>query len=249
MEKYIKLFEEFRNSINEGQIQVYPAGNPYTPLKSIYVAGRSHSNGLQWPAFYKAAEEWLKDGYAITVITADFIPDHAAELGYNKKTTNTKYQSEINGTWKDKSLPLFMEDHPNYNETEFDLIKVDESLKNRDGVYIQDKDGNEFCIHPSRIFEVQLGSSVRDGIAAGSFYLINSMRARISNYQNGIVTLCFKVGSKDPKDYLEFTLDEWKKKHFVPIDESEHAESYKELEESECIIKDFSSFVDESRKK
>lgn len=239
MGKYIKLFEEFiQDKLNEGQIAVYAPGNPFKAAPNGDLFGAKISNGMQWPAFYDAADKWLDQQFAITLITSDFIPN-SDELGFNKKTTNPKYQSEVNGTWGDKSLPLFIHDHPGYDESEFDLIKVDKKFSgiegsfdgtkegkspHVDGVFIQDKDGNEFCIHASRILDVQLGSSVRDQIYSGTFYMIDKMRARIVNYQKGIVTVSFKSGSKDPDDFREYTLKEWKEHHFHSLDESETAD-------------------------
>ena len=202
--KHIKLFEEYLQTLQEGQISIYNQGNPYSPEEG--------NKGLQWPYFYKEAQKWLDDKIAVTVITAEF--------DYDKKTTDPKYRSEINGTWDDKSLPKFTDEHSNYDESEFDLIKVDESLKMRDGVYIQDKNGLEFCMHPSRILEVQKGASVRDDIAAGATYLVDKMRARIFGYQNGVVTI--KLQNGETKD---FTLKEWKEKNYLPLDESKIEEN------------------------
>lgn len=226
---YIKLFEEYFESLNEGQIAIYGPGNPYTPIKDVIVDGVNYgSNGLQWKKFYDPAQIWLDQGFAISVVVSDFIPN-SDELGYNKKTTNPKYRSEINGTWGDKSLPLFMDEHPGYDESEFDLVKIDKKLMERDGVYIQDKKGNEFCIHASRILDVQLGSSIKDDIHAGATYLIDKMKGRISNYQNGKITVSFKTispkssePSNEPGSTKEYTLEEWRAKNYMPLDENEH---------------------------
>lgn len=222
MGKHIKLFEEYLQTLtlNEGSIQVFGPGNPFKPMGKVEIDGVNYgSNGLQWPKFYEAAQKWLDQKYAVSLVTAEFI-QNSDTLGFDKKTTNPKYQSEVNGTWGDKSLPKFMDEHPDYDESDFDLVKIDPELKNRDGVYIQDKDGNEFCIHASRILDVQLGSSVRDEVYSGTFYMIDNMRARISNYQNGIVTVSFKAGSKDPNDIREYTLQEWRNKNFPSLDEN-----------------------------
>lgn len=230
MAKHIKLFEEYLQSLNEGQIAVYAPGNPFKPAPNGQLYGVRINNGMQWPAFYDAAEKWLEQGFPISLIAADFVPN-SSKLGYNKKTTNPKYRSQPNGTWEDKSLPLFMDDHPGYDEAEFDLVKVDKKFSEipgtwtgegkppHDGVWIQDKDGNEFCIHASRILDVQLASSIRDRISSGTYYLVDNMRARISNYQNGIVTISFNV--RDPKDIRQYTVKEWKAKNYRSLDENE----------------------------
>ena len=216
---YIKLFEDWAQSLDEGQIRVFGPGNPFKP-EQIAKGKNMADSSLDWKQFYPASQKWLDDKIAVSLVCAEFIPN-SDTLGYDKKTTNPKYQSEPNGTWGDKSLPKFMDEHPRYDESEFDLVKVDPSLQNRDGVYVQDKNGNEFCIHASRILDVQKGSSVRDNIAAGSFYFIDGMRARLANYQDGIVTVSFKKDSKDPKDSLTFTLAQWKAKNYLMLDEAQ----------------------------
>ena len=181
---HFKHFDQFVQT-NEA-ILIYGSGDPFRMETKITkrdkITGKRDENSIEWPKFYAEAQSWLDDGIAVSVITSDFIPN-SDELGFNKKTTDPKYQSEINGTWGDKSLPIFMKDHPGYAESEFDLIKVDESLKNRDGVWIQDKDGIEFCIHPSRIIEVQKGASVRDDIQTGLNCTIGGVKYLVEDYR------------------------------------------------------------------
>ena len=241
---YIKLFEEW-SQLNEAQIRVFAAGNPWKPEQ--VQKGKGYVDyKMTWPKFYEEAPKWLEEKIAVSVIVDDFIPN-SETLGYNKKVVNLDkdepiYRSEIDGTWDNKSLKLFTDEHPDYNESQFDLVEVDPSLKDRDGVYIQDKDGNEFCVHASRILDVQKGCSVRDGISSGTFWTFPSMeskRGRIVNYQAGIITVSFhydrhtKQPSQDPKDILTFTLKEWRKeiaeKRIHPVDESKAHEFIDEL--------------------
>lgn len=240
----VKLFENFSN-LYEGQIRVFKPNNPFKPADGEELFGVKIGKGLEWKPVYDAFEKWLDQGFGITITVAEFIPN-SEQLGYNKKTTNPKYRSEINGTWDDKSLPLFTDEHPRYDESQFDVLKVDKKFSNIDGsnpphidgIYIRDEKGNEFCVHASRILDVQLGSSLRDKIIPGTKYgyfeyeyddngekkIEKNAVGTIVNYQNGKVYV--KIGKDDIREY---TIADWKAKRFRSMDESKLMKNFNDF--------------------
>jgi hypothetical protein len=195
--RHIKLFEEFSSSLNEGAINVYPPGNPYKAEGSI-----------QWTGVVKHTDKWKQEGQAFTLIL---------DLDYDMYTANPEFRSKALGTWKDKSLPLFTDKFPRYNQVEFDLLGVEENPEkpNEPWLRVVDKKGVEFLVPPFKILDIQKGDSVKDGIHSGSKYLIDKMRAKIVNYKNGKVEVKLQDGTTK-----EYTLDQWKAGSFMEIEES-----------------------------
>ena len=179
--------------------------------------------------FSEAASEWLKDGIAVSLIVV--FDEHSNwtkhNVALNKYNVNPKYQSVKNGTWGNDSLPVFTDEHPGYKEINFDLIKVDlspEAMKWEIGnIYIQDKDGNQFCIHGHIIEDAQMGESIKDKIYAGATYLIDKQRGRIVNYlkspgeKEGIVAVKMQSGI-----VKRYKLSEFRANHFTELDESKN---------------------------
>jgi len=195
--KHIKLFEEYHDSLNEGAIPVYPPGNPWKPEGSI-----------QWTGVVKHTDTWKQEGQAFTLV---------CDVDYDMYTANPEFRSKALGTWKDKTLPLFTSKYPRYQEVEFDLVGVEENKEkpNEPWLRIVDKKGVEFLIHPFHVIDIQKGASVVDRIFAGSKYLIDSMRATITNYKDGKVQVKLQDGSTK-----EFPIAQWKREGFTEIEES-----------------------------
>lgn len=201
--KHIKLFEEFAQNIDEGAIPVYPPGNPWKNRGSI-----------QWTSVAQHLTDpnkWKKEYDNPTNYTL------VADFDFDKYIADPKYRSVPLGTWKDKDLPTFKSENPGYDEGEFDFIEV---VENKDKprepwIKIADKKGIEFMIPPFDILDIQIGSSLKDQIFSGSKYLIDSMRAVITDYKDGIVYIKLQNG-----ETKQFTLEEWKKKNFTDLDES-----------------------------
>jgi len=206
--KYVKLFEDYTNSLNEGAIPVYPPGNPYKPEGSI-----------QWTGVVKHTDKWKAEGQSFTLVL---------DIDYDMYTANPEFRSKALGTWKDKSKPLFTSKFPRYREVEFDLLGVEENTEkpNEPWLRVSDKDGIEFMIPPFKILDIQKGSSVRDDVFAGSKYLIDNMRAQLMNYKNGMVDIKLQDGTSK-----SFSIEDWnkKKKNFTEIHENEDTELYTDI--------------------
>jgi len=208
---YVKPFQEF-DSVNEG-VFVYPPGNPYEKERTI-----------QWPGLVDWINKWQGQGQHFSLV---------CDVDYDKHTADPKYRSVPLGTWGDKSLPLFTEENPRYDEVDFDLVEiVDNPEKPREPyLKIVDKNGIEFMIPPFKVMEVQRGDSVVDNIRSGSKYLIDKMRATIVNYKNGKILVRLQDGS-----VREYDPQQWKSKNFTEIDEKRN----------NGMLKTFESFSNES---
>lgn len=212
MMKHFKLFEEF-TELYEGQIHVFPPGNPF-----------QSEGSMTWPGVHKWLPEYSKDGRGI-IIGADF--------NYDFYIDNPKYKSVPSGTivlkrnsqeieWDDPNLPFFTDDHKDYDEVEYDYIGIvpNPAKETREPwIKIADKDNNEFLIPPFLIVDILKGGSVRDGIFPGGNFLIDKQRARIYDYVKGVVKVKLQDG-----DFKEYPLKEWRNKRFLDLDESENTE-------------------------
>jgi hypothetical protein len=204
--KHIKLFEEYSNALNEGAIPVYPPGNPYKPEASI-----------QWTGFVRhfgtdAKTDWKEAGQSFTMV---------CDVDYDMYTADPQFRSKAQGTWKDKSKPLFTEKYPRYREVEFDLMGVEDNKEkpNEPWLRISDKNGVEFLIHPFHILDIQKGSSMKDRIHSGSKYLIKSMRGKVVNYKDGVVFVKLQDGSN-----MEIPIADWRKANYTEIEENKKEE-------------------------
>jgi hypothetical protein len=212
--KHIKLFEEF-SAVNEGAINVFPAGNPYKPEGSI-----------QWTGVLSNIEKWKqKEGLTNFVLVLDLDPD--------MYTANSEFRSKALGTWKDKNLPLFTEKNPKYNEVEFDLVGVEENMEkpNEPWLRVVDKKGLEFLVPPFKVLDIQKGASVKDGIQPGSFYLVDKMRAKIIDYKKGNVVLKMQDSS-----LKSVPIEQWKKAGYVELDENEGRIAFPDINEEESSV-------------
>ena len=191
---YIKLFEEF---LNEGAIFVYPPGDPYEKERSI-----------QWPGLLNWIKIWDEEGQRFMFV---------CDVDYDKYNANPKYRSLPLGTERDKTLPLFSEENPNYDEVDFDLVEVVPfpEKPREPWLKIQDKNGVQFMIPPVKVLEVQKGDSAIDGIHSGTKFLIDKMRGEITNYKDDNIIVKMQDGSR-----RVFKLDEWKKANFTEIEEN-----------------------------
>lgn len=211
--KHIKLFEEFIQ-LNEGAIPVYPAGNPWKQEGSI-----------RWNDVGKHLTNWMKDGTAISVV---------AEFDANKYSADAKFKSIPMGTYKDKDKPKFSSAHANYDEGDFDVVGIQENPDKPEkvGEYwrepwirLADKNGLEFLIPPFKILDVQKGSSIRDKVISGHAYLVDDMRAKITNVKNGNVELTFQNKTKK-----EIPIAEWKNKRYLELGESVNTDNFESLD-------------------
>ncbi len=212
--KYFKLFEEFIantvDSLTEGAIPVYPAGNPWKAEGSI-----------QWSGAPAHMGSWLKTGTAISVV---------AEFEFDKYAADPAFRSIPNGNWKDKTKPTFSSKNPGYDEGEFDVIGIEDNPEKPEKITttvnkekiehskepwirIADKKGNEFLIPAFRILDIQKGSSVRDGITSGHAYLIDDQRGTVKDYVDGKVIV--QLQNKQTK---QIPIAEWKAKRYTELD-------------------------------
>lgn len=198
--KYIKLFEDFQNSLEEGAIPAYPPGNPW-----------KNKGSIQWTGLVRHLTDVWKTEYNATNFS------FACDFDYDKYIADKNYRSVPMGTWKDKSLPKFLDKNPRYNEAEFDFVEVVENpeKKKEPWIKVADKKGTEFMIPPFTVLDVQVGSSIRDGIHAGENFLIDNMRGSIADYRDGVVYIKMQNGEK-----REYTLQDWKSKNYTSLDES-----------------------------
>ena len=201
--KHIKLFEEFAQNIDEGAIPVYPPGNPWKNRGSI-----------QWTAVAKMMTDpskWKKEYDNPTNYTL------VADFDFDKYCATEGFRSIPLGTWADKDLPTWKEKNARYDESEFDFVEIIENKEkpNEPWIKIADKKGNMFMIPPFEILDIQIGSSIRDGITSGEKFLVDKMRAVITNYKDGKVFVKLQNG-----ETKEFTLDKWKAGNFSTLDES-----------------------------
>jgi hypothetical protein len=214
--KHLKLFEQFSHSLNEGAIPVFaPKGVevPNPQNKKVEGQGRYKPTfSMTWPGFVTWANKWIESGQSFSIV---------ADMEYDKYNANPEFRSEALGTWKDKSLPLFTAENPKYDEVEFDVIDFMENKEkpNEPWVKISDKDGTEFLIPPFKILDIQLGSSVEDQIFAGFKYVIDGMRAIITNYKNRKVEVKLQDGST-----RTYGVGDWKRKNYTRIDEKKNTE-------------------------
>ena len=195
--KHLKLFEEFNQDLNEGQIQVYPPGNPYKAEGS-----------MTWPGIHTWLPKYKAEGRGIIV---------GADFDYDKFIADPKYRSIPLGTWKDKTLPKFLDSNPRYDEVEYDYIEIvpnPEKETREPWVKIADKNGIEFMIPPFAIMDIIKGGSVQQKIFPGETFLIDNMRAKIADFINGKVIVKIQDGSTK-----EFTPQEWKSRNFMPLEE------------------------------
>lgn len=208
--KHLKLFEEF-STMNEGAITVYPPGDPYKPEGSI-----------QWTGVLSNIEKWKqKSGMTNLTMLLDIEPD--------MYTADSQFRSKPLGTWKDKSLPLFSEKHPNYREVEFDFIGSEENEEkpNEPWLRVADKNGLEFLVPPFKIMDIQKGASMRDRIYPDTKYLVDKMRAKVMDYKGGEVYLKMQDGSTK-----KIPIDAWKKAHYMEIEEQKNEENGENVSES-----------------
>ena len=201
--KHIKLFEEFAQNIDEGAIPVYPPGNPWKNRGSI-----------QWTAVVKMMTDptkWKKEYDNPTNYTL------VADFDFDKYCATEGFRSIPLGTWDNKELPTWKEKNPKYDVSDFDFVEIiDNKVKpSEPWIKITDVKGNLFMIPPFEILDIQIGSSVVDNILSGEKYLIDSMRAVITNYKDGKVFVKLQNG-----ETKEFSLADWKKKNFSTLDES-----------------------------
>jgi hypothetical protein len=202
--KHIKLFEEFVQHIDEGAIPVYPPGNPWKNRGSI-----------QWTAVAKMMTDptkWKKEYDNPTNYTL------VADFDFDKYCATEGFRSKALGTWDDKALPTWKEKNSRYDESEFDFVEIIENKEkpNEPWIKIQDKKGNMFMIPPFEILDIQIGSSVKDDIISGEKFLVDNMRATITNYKDGKVYIKLQNG-----ETKEYTLDAWNAKGFTALDESQ----------------------------
>lgn len=228
--KYIKLFEEFESSLNEGAIQVFDIGNPWKPEGSMTWTGVTH-----WLPQYKnpRAEEISERGIIVGVDFEEGEDYHQ----YDKFIADSSFRSIPMGTWDNESLPLFTEKNPNYDEMEFDFVEIvpREGREAKESwVKVADKDGVEFMVEPHMLLDILKGGSVRERIFPGEGFLIGQQRGKILDF--GLINPnAAKHLEKNPGDTLVivklqdgekiyFTLDEWRKSGFRSLDEKEEVE-------------------------
>ena len=228
--KYIKLFEEFSNSLNEGAIPVYELGNPRKPSGSMTWTGVTY-----WLPQYQnpRAEAVIKRGIIVGVDFEEGEDYHQ----YDKFIADPSYRSIPMGTWEDESLPLFTQKNPGYNEVAFDFIEVipreGKDLKEY-WVKVADKNGIEFMIEPHMILDIMKGGSVKEKINPGEAFLINKQRAvifdfgivspntaKLENFNLGDTIVIVKLSKSEN---LYFTLEEWRKQKFYSLDENKTEE-------------------------
>lgn len=190
-------FNSFDDFINEGRIQVYEPGNPYRPESS-----------MTWrPGIYDHLDGYAKDGTGV-ILGCDF--------DYDKYIAEEGYRSVPLGTWKDKSLPLFLDKHPRYSEVEFDyvsLIPDPEKDPKEPWVEVTDRNDVRFMIPPYCINDIYKGGSRKLGILPGELFLIDGMRGRIDNFKNDTVYIRLQNGDKK-----KFSVEEWKSKKYMSLD-------------------------------
>jgi len=227
---YIKLFEEFEKSLNEGAIQVYGLGNPRKAEGSMTWTGVT-----DWLPKYQnpRAEGVIKRG----IILGVYFDDGAEYSQCDKYIADPSYRSIPMGTWEDESLPLFTQENPDYDEIEFDFVEIvpreGKPLKEY-WVKISDKDGVEFMVEPHMIIDIIKGGSVKEKINPGEAFLIKNQRGII--YDFGIINPSMaKLEKINPgeevvivvlqnREKLYFTLEEWRRKKFYSLDEKEEIE-------------------------
>lgn len=212
--KYVKLFEDYLNSLNEGkgrgnQILVFPEGDPH-----------NYEGSMEYTHAHDHIQNWLNKG-GTWVVIVNFLSSKERtnfERGeYDEFTVDPRFRSIPNGTWDDTTLPKFTDVYPKYNEVEFDVLGIKPNKLNpaTPWIHLADKKGLEFCVTANRLLDAQRGDSLKDNIQQGSTYLIDSKRAKISGYRNGIVEVTFEKS----KTIKKFPLKEWKEKHFMSLDE------------------------------
>jgi hypothetical protein len=229
---YFKLFEEFF-SMNESSVSVFAADNPYEPY-----------GDMTWPGVVDNIRKWQKEeGLTnMTIVPIDF--------DYDKRIANGSYRSVVMRNWNNTELPLFLDKNPDYSEIEFDFVGIEPmniqatTSSGRDSwIRVADKYNNEFLIKPDEIIDIQKGQSIRDGVVAGSIFLVNGERARIIDYKRGEVYLEFpgrvsridkdlrNIRKEDPRyigihkrinrgEVEKIPYTEWKKKKYTELDEN-----------------------------
>lgn len=214
--KYVMLFEEFA-SFNEG-VAVYPPGNPYEKEGSI-----------QWPGLVDHMKKWMAEKQTF-VLVVDF---HShPHVTYDKCNADPDYRSVPLGTWNDKELPLFTSENPEYKNTgkdgkeredggqggevDFDLLEIvpNEEKPREPWLLIVDKNGHKFMVPPWSVMDVQKGASVEYQLFSGSHYLIDKMRATITNIKDGKVIVKMQDG-----EVREYTPQEFKSHKFTDLEE------------------------------
>jgi hypothetical protein len=192
--KHLKPFTQF---LNEGTIAIFGPGNPYKQEEST-----------QWPGVEERVRKWMSEGQSFILVI---------DIDYDKYIADPAYRSVALGTWKDKTLSTFSSDFPKYREVEFDVVEVvpNEEKPREPWLRVVDKRGVEFLVPPFKVLDIQLGSSVRDGIHSGFIYLIDSMRAKITNYIKGVVEVKLQDGTTK-----KIPIDQWKRNNYTQIDES-----------------------------
>lgn len=210
------------NKVKEQQgVKIYKGSDQTKPDETVSSA-----------AFPKMAAEWLADGVTLITITGfenSWFTKY--DVAVNRCNINPKYQSEVNGTWGDETLPLFMDEHEDYDEVNFDITKVEPNTvvhtkKNGQtlvgAIFIKDKDGNEFAVHAHTLDEVFKGGSIEDDVIPGSTYMIDKMKARIVNYikmpgeKEGIIVVKMQNGAR-----VRYSLSDFRSEHYPALDESE----------------------------
>lgn len=207
-----KLFEEYFQDLNEGAIQVYPPNSPFTKEGSIQWTGveKLFTQGIP----QRKQGPWLDDTMMTVVLDLN-------DKDYDKYIADASYNS-IPLKNQDKKLPIFSEEKPKYDESEFDVIKI---VPNPDKpkepyVHVADKNGLEFMVPPYKIIEIQKGASIRDRIEAGSRYRIEGKKGMIINYTpEKKVIVKLEDGSTK-----EFSLKDWKAGGYRPLNESDELE-------------------------
>jgi hypothetical protein len=256
----IKSFEGFLNEYYNPE-----TGNEIVPGKYAHLNAQSEKKGVvvykgsnltkpedtfSSATFPKAAAEWLHDGVTMIAITGF---EHSWFKKYdpiNRANINPKYQSELNGTWGDTSLPLFTDDHPDYEEVNFDIYKAEPNTivntrETKNGketlsgaIFLRDKDGNEFAIHSHMLDDVIKGGSIEDDVIPGSTYMIDKMRGTIVNYikmpgeKEGVIVVKLQNAAR-----VRYSLAEFRAAKFHKLDESEESEEgLEELTEAKATV-------------
>jgi hypothetical protein len=223
---HIKLFESWLNDqeLNEGAIQVYAPGNPWKPEGSMTWPGiADHLPGYLTPRAEIVSQRGI-------IIGADF--------DYDKYIADETYRSIPMETYTDKSLPLFTEKNPQYDEMEFDFLELvprEGKDKRESWVKMVDKDGIEFMIEPHMVLDILKGGSVREKVYPGEKFLIDKMRGRVIDFgvvnnnatehfevKPGQTIVAVKLQNGETK---MFEIGQWRRENFMKLDENKKEES------------------------